>query len=134
MTPNERRSFVHQMRYCLNCLASSHERERCKSSLRCMFCDKNHHSMLHSRANSPLPPFPTRRTHRNSDQGPAPRFRNVGVQTPLRHVRDVGVQNSQRELLENVDDAVNFLQRVRIVLCDVERAIDSLQQVRYMLR
>lgn len=46
---DERRDNISHLKYCLNCLATSHDRSRCESSKRCTFenCGGRHHTLLH---------------------------------------------------------------------------------------
>ncbi|XP_073842390.1 uncharacterized protein isoform X1 [Musca autumnalis] len=45
--PDERFDFVCENLYCLNCLACSHTRVRCPTTLTCQICDERHNTLLH---------------------------------------------------------------------------------------
>ncbi|XP_059221109.1 uncharacterized protein LOC131995877 [Stomoxys calcitrans] len=54
MTVADRRVTVRNHKYCMNCLARSHEVEDCHSAATCRKCGYQHHTMLHPQI--PVPP------------------------------------------------------------------------------
>lgn len=54
MTVVDRRVTVRNHKYCMNCLARSHEVEDCHSAATCRKCGYQHHTMLHPQI--PVPP------------------------------------------------------------------------------
>lgn len=61
MTVEKREKFVDRHRYCLNCLAKSHDLRTCTSRDTCRKCDRWHHTLLH-----PKPAQPTRSSRRRA--------------------------------------------------------------------
>lgn len=47
MSPHDRYLFIRRMKYCSNCLSSSHMARHCPSENRCRVCARPHHTMLH---------------------------------------------------------------------------------------
>lgn len=52
MTVSNRIKTVKKFKYCQNCLAHSHVLARCRSSERCRFCRRTHHTLLHQQVRS----------------------------------------------------------------------------------
>ena len=51
MTVAMREEIVEKHRYCVNCLAKSHDLRSCTSMDTCRKCDQFHHTLLHERPN-----------------------------------------------------------------------------------
>lgn len=52
---DERWATVERLRYCTNCLGTSHEFQKCKSPHVCYLCKRKHHSLLHRNSQSYRP-------------------------------------------------------------------------------
>nr|CAI5869110.1 unnamed protein product [Callosobruchus analis] len=46
-TPQERYNFAKSKNLCLNCLSTIHRSQQCKSSKKCLTCNRFHHTLLH---------------------------------------------------------------------------------------
>nr|CAI5842936.1 unnamed protein product [Callosobruchus analis] len=46
-TPQERYNFAKFKNLCLNCLSTIHKSQQCKSSKKCLTCNRFHHTLLH---------------------------------------------------------------------------------------
>ncbi|XP_017492540.1 PREDICTED: uncharacterized protein LOC108380658, partial [Rhagoletis zephyria] len=49
----ERKKFVEENGYCVNCLAYNHVLKDCQSTFKCFQCKRSHHTLLHSESNPP---------------------------------------------------------------------------------
>lgn len=144
MSSDERRSFVLQNRYCLNCLARSHERDRCTSVARCALCNTGHHTWLHhngTRVQSDQFKNKSLNHSRNPTRVQSPPLRgsfkttkSVGVQTEPRQVQHIGTQCKSQSAVTYQKKAISRLQDAHKGLTYLEEAFESLNKVMEVLR
>lgn len=53
MSPRRKEELIERHRYCVNCLARSHDLRSCTSLDTCKRCDRFHHTLLHPRPQRP---------------------------------------------------------------------------------
>lgn len=128
MGPDERRDYVLQARFCLNCLANSHERAQCNSLSRCHRCEGYHHTLLHIELYPQTRTISGSESHYSAESSAGtqnmPRVQDAAVQCTLLPHGNIRVRNTAVQ-------CVSLPRSERIL---VQRAMDALQQLQELLR